>query len=178
MRERYDLIPVCRMKEEKMAGKERGGKKRRSHAEVEYEKRYDEVRSAFAAGQMPSLLERYLMECGACTTRDGVGKDGERNVKKARRLPNPAGFCRFLGLSREAFSELFLEFPHEAGRICAVFEDEALNSDLPASILSLYLKYLLTGGAEIPRGTEEDAGENGEGAILVTFEHDILTDGR
>jgi len=61
------------------------------------------------------------------------------------------------------------EFPSEVGRMRAVFEDEALNSAIPASVLGFYLKYLIGEG---------DSTEEAGGDIVVSFAHDILSDGR
>ena len=138
---------------------------------------------------MPLLLKRYLAYCGVAEGINGAdaisfgeqehgddGKTGEKGAKKAEkkmlRLPNPAGFCRFLELDRDAFMRLEEKFPTEIGRMRAVFEDEALNSGLSATVLGFYLKDLL--GA-IPRDTEE--GTEG-GDITVCFAHDILKDGQ
>ena len=135
--------------------------------------RFEKVRQQFADGKMPNLLCRYLRECGLGSGEedDGSGDGGKKKVRK--RLPNPAGFCRFLGLERNAFRKLESEFPKEIGRMRAVFEDEALNADLPATVLSFYLKYLF--GEDESGGGE--AGETG-GEIRVVFAHDILEDGK
>ena len=150
-------------------------------AERENERRYEEVKRAFAAGEMPLLLRRYLLSCGSpsvpayCSVDEKNGEEGmeERKGKKTEsrsRLPNPAGFCRFLDLDRGAFLRLFEDFPLEVGRILAVFEDEALNSSLSASVLGLYLRSLL--------GEKDEETARGDGTISVTFDHDILSDGR
>ena len=163
-------------------------KKRRTRAECEHARRLRAVRREFAQGRMPLLLRRYLADCGhddtdvlsACECGGGdptPKSDGRKrsSVSDARRLPNPAGFCRFLSLERDAYAALEREFPTEVGRMRAVFEDEALNSGLPASVLGLYLKGLLGAEEDPPSGAEES---RGGGDILVTFAHDILSDGR
>ena len=154
------------------------GKAAICRAERNNEKRYKEVRRAFRDGDMQVLLGRYLHACltpidyGYADADDGespadAGKRSKRGEGRGR-LPNPAGFCRFLGLDRGAFFRLGEEFPTEVGKILAVFEDEALNSELSASVLGLYLRSLLG-------GDEREAEESG---ISVTFDHDILADGR
>lgn len=176
-----------------MKEREESEKKRRvrTRAEIEHDRRFREVRREFAEGRMPLLLRRYLAhcghdeavllpeaECGEVEPSETVG-DPVRSCGDKRRtarsdtkaLPNPAGFCRFLELEREAYARLEAEFPTEAGRMRAVFEDEALNSGLPATVLGFYLKYLL--GAE---GEDEAAEKVGD--IFVSFDHDILSDGR
>lgn len=152
-------------------GKERGVRKTR--AERLHEKRLTEIRREFSAGRMSLLLGRYLAYCGvgeACEEDGESEKRTEKSGKAVKRLPNPAGFCRFYSLDREDFTVLSREFPKEIGRMRAVFEDEALNSAIPASVLGFYLKDLL--------GTEAATGDGGEGSIVVSFEHDILSDGR
>jgi hypothetical protein len=153
-----DKMPICR-------------------AERENEKRYTEVKRAFADGDMPLLLRRYLLACSSPSVAAYPGDDEEdgpaferrgKRTDSRPRLPNPAGFCRFLDLDSGAFQRLLEEFPTEVGRILAVFEDEALNSELSASVLGLYLKALLG----------DDERETNAGGISVTFDHDILSDGR
>ena len=152
-------------------GKTQGA--RRTRAERLHEKRLLEIRREFAAGRMSLLLGRYLAYCGIGEEREEDGeseKRTEKSGKAVKRLPNPAGFCRFYSLDREDFSVLSREFPQEIGRMRAVFEDEALNSAIPASVLGFYLKDLL--------GTGEAERSDGDGSIVVSFEHDILSDGR
>ena len=153
----------------------------RCRAERENEKRYREVKRAFAEGEMPLLLRRYLLACGSLSVPTYTGADeeganeasgearGKRGERRSR-LPNPAGFCRFLDLDRRAFSRLEGDFPGEVGKILAVFEDEALNSEISASILGLYLRSLL--------GDKDEEEARADGGISVTFDHDILSDGR
>lgn len=158
-----------------------------------HERRLREVKKEFASGNMPLLLRRYLAFCGVEPISDfdsdenseseetaEAGKRKRASVAGVRavshgsgkpRLPNPAGFCRFLELDRDAFGQLEAEFPVEIGRMRAVFEDEALNSELSPSVLGFYLKLLLG-----EQGDEE--GAEGDGHLTVTFEHDILTDGK
>ena len=167
----------------------------RTRAELLHERRLREVRKEFASGNMPLLLRRYLAFCGVDPTSEydteealpahpgtvtegkskktsGSGVHAASQRRGKPRLPNPAGFCRFLELEREAFGLLEEEFPVEIGRMRAVFEDEALNSELSPSVLGFYLKLLLGDGAEVPQDGEEDC------RVTVAFEHDILTDGK
>ena len=155
-------------------------KKARSRAEILHERRYREVRREFAEGKMPLLLRRYLAFCGVdgnevpYDSEEGAVKRSSSAGRAPRgRIPNPAGFCRFLELERDAYKRLEAEFPTEAGRMRAVFEDEALNAEMPASVLGFYLKYLLTEEAE----TIPTEGREG-GEVIVAFQHDILADGR
>lgn len=161
---------------------ETGKRKGETRAEREHERRYRRIRRELARGNMPLLLDAYLASCGQRESEDGTAEGATDATAKGRRvrrrerslLPNPAGFCRFYGISRDAYGRLESEFPTEVGRMRAVFEDEALNSELSATVLGFYLKFLL--------GASSSVGEDGEkppvGDLLVTFEHDILADGR
>ena len=147
-------------------------KKRRTRAEVLHDRRLREVRAALRRGELPRLLSEYVRSC----YEDGAGQearepsDGRRGAARhMSRIPNPAGFCRYLGLEAGAYDRLAREYPTEVGRLRAIFLDEAFNASLSPSVLSLYLKFFF--------GAEED-GENGGEALTVTFEHDILADGR
>lgn len=113
-----------------------------------------ETKSSYA-GQLLPLAEAYITECG--------------NTDK---IPNIAGFCRYLGISASRFGELTAEHPEEAGQIRDVFEDEAINSDMPASLLGSYLKARLGYGDTAAPGTDTEAGQ-----LRLIFEHDILGDG-
>ena len=155
-----------------------------TRAERLHERRYREIRREFREGNMMTLLEQYLSSCGrGSCDRDGEGGEDAAVSAKAKRspkrersaLPNPAGFCRFFGISRDAYLRLECEFPTEVGRMRAVFEDEALNSDLPASVLGFYFKCFLGIDGGDGKPTEE---KPERGGLLVTFEHDILSDGR
>ncbi len=93
-------------------------------------------------------------------------------AKKRGRFANLAGFCRFLGVGVDTFEREMAEHPEAYGAICAMLEDEALNSDLSATLVSAYLKTRLGyGGKSEPRHTAED------GQIQLIFEHDIYEDG-
>ena len=164
-----------------MAKTKTGEKKRRSPAELLHERRYKEVKREFAKGNATRLLSKYLRFClvgeeergGAIGDGAGSPVKAQSGKKERRRLPNPAGFCRFLGLSCDAYHTLEGEFPTEAGRLYAVFLDEALNSDLSATMLGFYIRHLLGEGNEGEDGQEESGG-----GVVVTFEHDIFSDGR
>ena len=144
---------------------------RKTPAERLYEKRLRAVERTLSRGDAARLVEGYLRFC------EGENEEGDADSARrprggrrdGRRLPNPAGFCRFLGLSREAFSDLFRAFPREMGRVLAILEDEALNSDLSATTLGFYLRRLF--------GEEDERAEKGEGDVVVTFRHDIFSDG-
>jgi hypothetical protein len=62
------------------------------------------------------------------------------------------------------------EYPEQYGRILAVLEDEALNSDLSPTLLSAYLKRRL--GYDTPARALAQKDH-----ICISFEHDIIEDG-
>ena len=84
------------------------------------------------------------------------------------RLPNMAGFFRWMRLSASARDRFKTDHPEEYMTIIMFFEDEALNSPLPPSIVSAYMKQYFS--------IEEHPAENNDGITLI-FEHDILHDG-
>ena len=106
---------------------------------------------------------------------------GENPVSEKKRLnalprfPNIAGFCRFCGVGQTQIDALRRKFPLEYDALCAIFEDEALNSGLSVSLLSSYMKYRLGyGGDERSCAGGEKDGEN---ETKIVFEHDIFADG-
>ena len=95
-------------------------------------------------------------------------------VGKAKtRFPNLAGFCRYLGVGVEVLVEAFREAPDSYGALCAVFEDEALNSELSPTVVTAYLKQRLGYGEkqEPSRATCELP------EFKLVFDHDIFEDG-
>ena len=64
-------------------------------------------------------------------------------------------------------------FSEAAGVILAMLEDEALNSDMAATLISPYLKARL-GYGEV-REVKHAAPDTGE--VRLVFEHDIYADG-
>lgn len=87
-------------------------------------------------------------------------------------MPNPAGFCRFLGKGLDFWEELSNRDKITYGIICAALEDEALNSDLSPTLLSAYLKKRLGYGEP-----KDSSGVTDCGQMTLVFEHDILEDG-
>ena len=117
-------------------------------------------------GEPAELIVRaqdYIEGCAAAS----VGAKGHG------RFPNLAGFCRFLGVGVDTFRREMAGFPEEYGMICAMLEDEALNSEMAVTLLSTYLKERLGYGdkSDVKHATC-DAGE-----MKLVFEHDILEDG-
>lgn len=85
------------------------------------------------------------------------------------RLPNLAGFLRFMQMTPDEYSALCGRFPKSAQLAVSVFEDEALNSGtkkISASVLNLYLK------SRFGYGGEEKCDEDAGGGLTVICDHD------
>lgn len=94
--------------------------------------------------------------------------------KRHGRFPNLAGFCRAIGIGVEVFEREMAAYPETFGMLCAIFEDEALNSDLSATVLAPYLKRRLGyGDKPEQQGSICDSAET-----RLVFQHDILEDGK
>lgn len=115
--------------------------------------------------KMTDALSRYLASCHP------EKEDGK--TKRAGRIPNVAGFCRFLGATLSDFDRLRKTRPDHHGALCAALEDEALNSGMTATILSIYLKYRLGYTGE----KDEEGGVTDSGQIRLIFDHDAYRDG-
>ena len=114
-------------------------------------------------GKLAMHLEKYIRECKKV-------EDG----KKGGRLPNLAGFCRWLGCGIGEVETLRLTHPAESDYLAAVMEDEALNTPaVSPTVVAAYLKRRL-GYAEKADSTavQTDCGE-----VRLIFGHDILEDG-
>ena len=114
-------------------------------------------------GDLARLVEEYILTC----SREGEGK-------RSGRFPNLAGFCRYLGMGVEQFSLAMKERQEEYDALCAVLEDEALNSGLSATLISAYLKRHLGYGEKV-----DTAGKSSMelDQLKLVFEHDIYEDG-
>ncbi len=108
------------------------------------------------------LLEEYIKAC-----------EGEDEKKKGTvRFPNLAGFCRYCCLGKSELETLSKSYPREYELMCSVLEDEALNSDVSATLVGAYLKNHFGYGE---KSTDRSRAESGE--YKLVFEHDIMTDG-
>lgn len=132
-------------------------------------------------GLLFDLVSLYLERCAdPVTTPENSASSGSPSTERTRknaptgRFPNLAGFCRFLGVGMARMEALSCEEPEIWDTLCAIFEDEALNSGVSASVLTPYFKKRL-GYADHspppPTGGYED------GAIRLLFDHDIWEDG-
>lgn len=116
-------------------------------------------------GGIVRIFDDYLLFCraeGECVKR-----------KNAGRIPNVAGFCRFAGSTLSDFERLRQTRPEIHGALCAALEDEALNSEMSASILSVYLKLRLGYAGE----SEEACRVTDTGQLRLIFDHDAFEDG-
>jgi len=66
------------------------------------------------------------------------------------------------------------KYPDSYSALCLIFEDEAYNAEISATVLSAYLKKRLGYGE--PENTP-DSSVNVAGPLKLIFEHDILSDG-
>lgn len=90
------------------------------------------------------------------------------------RLPNICGFFRWLKLGACALDLLKQKYPDKFRTLQMLFEDEALNSPLPPSIVSTYMRQ--QSYTDLPDVGQTQEKEND--GITVVFDHDIINDGK
>ena len=117
------------------------------------------------------LAEQYVRECSEAV---GQGSASGKRKDSGGRFPNLAGFCRTLCTGLFWLDPLKSEYPEQYGALCALFEDEALNSSQSATVISAYMKEHLGFG----EGKKESEGACMSGDIKLIFEHDIYEDGQ
>ncbi|MBQ9085597.1 MAG: hypothetical protein IJY47_00250 [Clostridia bacterium] len=122
-------------------------------------------------GTSQRILEQYIRSCHPSEDTEGAAPSRRNASVRGERFPNLAGFCRFAQITPEELERLAREYPEEVERLYATLEDEALNSSLPAAILSVYLKKRL--GYEYEKLSDEPE----PGTLQICFEHDVLHDG-
>lgn len=106
------------------------------------------------SGRIIELTEQYVSFCLS---------------EEKQRLPNISGFFRWLKMPASARDHFINEHRDDYRTVKMIFEDETLNSPLPPSIVSAYIRQYFDG---------DDAGETPVGGgITLTFEHDICRDG-
>lgn len=134
---------------------------------------HEMLEAACRRGVLDKLLEEYLTFCRDHTQKENsneASNPGRSKKEHTSKFPNIAGFCRYCGIGRETYEELAEKYPRQFGRLCDVFEDEALNSEISPSLITAYLKERIGYG-------REDDDEKTDGDINVFFEHDVLRDG-
>ena len=125
-----------------------------------------------AEGVLDGLVDDYLVLCSE-SVRTG---EASSKTRTRQRLPNPAGFCRYLNTGLSDMAALAEHFPHEYDKLIAIFEDEALNSDVSPTLLSAYFKKRLSYSYE-RLGERDAATDGGSKEVRFCFEHDIFADG-
>ena len=105
--------------------------------------------------ELPHLFASYIDYCA----------DNEK-------IPNLAGFCRYFGGSMGDILRLRESRPSLYGEICAALEDEAINSNMSSSVLSVYLKQRLGYLGEKSTEKEQEAA-----GVHLVFNHDPFADG-
>ncbi len=81
-------------------------------------------------------------------------------------FPNLAGFCRYCRIGEDGLARLRRRFPAACDFIMTALEDEALNADKSASLVTAYLKRRL--------GYSEAA--SGEGQTIL-IDRELTSDG-
>lgn len=122
----------------------------------------------FANGTVYELANQYIQSCIA------TGEAGSDKKKEAKgRFPNLAGFCRYLGTGIDELARIGSDYPQDYDALKAVFEDEAYNSNVPPSLLSVYFKQRFTADGE--QTLQHSNCPMGD--IQLIFDHNISEDG-
>ena len=138
----------------------------------------DLLKTACDGNTLDKLAEEYVVFCHT-SSQNTSEEEQQSSTRKRRgaeaptRFPNVAGFCRYLCIGHKDYERLSKKYPEEFEKLSAIFEDEALNSEISASVLTAYLKKRL-GYADSERSekSEVEAGQ-----IRLVFDHDIISDG-
>ena len=138
----------------------------------------DLLRTACDGNTLDKLAEEYVIFCHTSSQNTNeeevqIGTRKRKATEAPSRFPNVAGFCRYLCIGHKDYERLSKKYPEEFEKLSAIFEDEALNSEISASVLTAYLKKRL-GYADTERceKSEVEAGQ-----IRLVFDHDIISDG-
>lgn len=116
------------------------------------------------------IVEDYISTCHAVAQGSTDETSFRRQTKHRSHFANLAGLCRYIGIGLSDLAVFSEEYPDEYDKLHAVFEDEALNSDVSPTILSAYLKKRLA-------YTKESDGAEEAKEVRYCFEHDIFADG-
>ena len=113
---------------------------------------------------------------------DAIAEDGgftalaEEYVKfcaeSGGRLPNMSGFFRWLRFGAGALDHFKNRHADAHRTVMMIFEDEAINSPRPPSLVAAYMKQFFKSDAEDAPKTESQCGP-----ITLVFDHDVSLDG-
>ena len=129
------------------------------------EARDGDVERACLEERLDVLAEEYIDFC-----KSAADADKKTSKKSAGRFPNVAGFCRYFRIGASEYECLAQKHPAEFEKLYAALEDEALNSEVSATILSAYMKKRLGYDREPER-------EISDGQLKIVFDHNIMEDG-
>lgn len=108
--------------------------------------------------------------------REGFTALAEEYVKfcadSGSRLPNISGFFRWLRFGAGALDHFKSQHADAHRTVMMIFEDEAINSLRPPSLVAAYMKQFFKADADAPQKTESICG-----AINLVFDHDVSLDG-
>ncbi len=99
----------------------------------------------------------------------GSIEDYVRHCAESERIPNRAGYLRFMHLTRDDYFRLCRKYEKEAQLADSIFEDEALNANtkrISSSVLNLYMKERFGYGS----GEQEREGEDGGVRVICSHE--------
>lgn len=115
-----------------------------------------ELKRICGRGELIALAEEYISACKS----------------ESERFPNIAGFARSLSVGVSTLSKIRRRWPEQYYALLALFEDEALNSKLSATVFNAYFKERLN------IGENDGGGALKVGEIRAVFEHDMSEDGK
>ncbi len=121
------------------------------------------------SGILEHIVDEYICSCYPKSSESTDNTARSRPRVKAR-FPNLAGLCRYVGTGLSDLEALRGDYPEEYDKLLAIFEDEALNSEISSTLLSAYLK------KRIAYTTCKESTDNSK-EVRYSFEHDIFADG-
>ena len=125
------------------------------------------MRRSGSSGLMRACREKRLLEHAERYLELCAEHERSTSKKKDGRFPNGAGFCRYMKVGPGELEAVRERYPDQYDALLAIFEDEALNSDVSSALIGSYLKKRL--------GYSDR--EDRECGVSVCFEHDIISDG-
>ena len=120
-------------------------------------------------GILEYIVDEYIYSCHSPVAQSSDDPVKTR-AKQKNRFANIAGLCRYIGVGLSDIAALHSDYPEEYDKLIAIFEDEALNSDVSPTLLSAYLK------KRIAYATDKEQSDSTK-EVRYCFEHDIFADG-